>query len=162
MTRVNWSWYLKKGVLILVEKIVTPGRVIMGRLKKGDDLLSALTEICVKNSITAGEVRAIGAVTKARVGYYKQQKREYTYISFAEPLEIISLVGNISLKDKEPFVHAHITLMDEEGHSYGGHLAPGTEVFACEYIIQEYHTGDQGLNRVYNEKTGLALWEDGK
>ncbi len=34
------------------------------------------------------------------------------------------------MKDGEIFVHAHITLADRKGRAYGGHLMPGTMVFA--------------------------------
>ena len=48
---------------------VTPGRKIMGRLAKGEDLLAALTNCAREHGITLGEVQAIGAVSQARVGY---------------------------------------------------------------------------------------------
>ena len=48
---------------------VTPGRKIMGRLAKGEDLLAALTNCAREQGITLGEVQAIGAVSQARVGY---------------------------------------------------------------------------------------------
>ena len=51
---------------------VTPGRKIMGRLAKGEDLLAALSKVAREHGITLGEVRAIGAVSQARVGYYHQ------------------------------------------------------------------------------------------
>jgi len=49
---------------------LTNGRKIMGRLPKGADLLGALEEQCRTHQITLGEVRAIGAVTRARLAYY--------------------------------------------------------------------------------------------
>ena len=81
---------------------VTPGRKIMGRLAKGDDLLGALSSCAREHGITLGEVQAIGAVTQARVGYYHQAERKYYFLELPRPLEIVSLIGNISLKDGEP------------------------------------------------------------
>jgi len=52
-------------------------------------------------------------------------------------MEISSCLGNISLKDGEIFVHAHVTLADKEGRVLGGHLAPGTIIFAAECRITE-------------------------
>jgi predicted DNA-binding protein with PD1-like motif len=66
-------------------------------------------------------------------------------------------VGNISIKDGKPMVHAHVTLADGEGRAYGGHLAAGTPVFACEFAIHEY-TADQVLARQNDPETGLMLW----
>ncbi len=136
---------------------VTPGRRIMGRLAKGEDLLAALTKCAREHGITLGEVQAIGAVSRARVGYYNQAERKYQYIELNDPREILSLTGNISLKDGEPMVHAHITLSGDDGRAVGGHLAEGTLVFACEFAIQEYRSAT-ALVRQMDDPTGLFLW----
>jgi predicted DNA-binding protein with PD1-like motif len=129
----------------------------MGRLAKGDDLLPALEKFCQEQNITLGEVRALGAVAHARVGYYDQEQRGYCFLELNQPLEILTLVGNISLKDGKPMVHAHVTLGDTTGRAYGGHLAAGTPVFACEFAIYEY-SADQALIRQNDPETGLMLW----
>ncbi len=136
---------------------VTPGRRIMGRLAHGEDLLAALERIAQERGITLGEVRALGAVTQARVGYYNQAERTYYFLELARPLEIVSLFGNISLKDGKSMVHAHLTLSDADGRAFGGHLAPGTLVFACEFVLQEYEAAEPFLRRM-DEPTGLFLW----
>ena len=137
--------------------VKTTGRRIMGRLAKGDDLLRALGDHCAKAGITLGEVRAIGAVTKARVGFYDQSGRVYTYLERDEDLEILSLIGNVSLKDGAPFVHAHVVFGDAQGKAWGGHLAEGCPVFACEFEIQEYQA-DKAFERGLDKDTGLFLW----
>lgn len=131
--------------------------ILMGKTGHGDDLLEEITDICRKNSITLGRVEAIGSVQKARLAYYNQQTREYQFFTIDAPLEIINFSGNISLKDGEPTVHAHISLADKTGQTYGGHLAPGTVVFACEFIIEVF-TG-QVFERKLDKLTGLPLWE---
>ncbi len=136
---------------------VTPGRILMGRLQKGDDLLQALETMCSGENIRLGEVSALGAVKNARIGYYDQNRREYFYIELAEHLEILKLAGNVSLRDGKPFVHAHATFGNEKGEAFGGHLAEGTEVFACEYIIREY-LSTASLERSHDDATGLFLW----
>lgn len=138
---------------------VTPGRKIMGRLAKGEDLLAALETCAREHGITLGEVRAIGAVSQARVGYYYQTERKYDFLDLTRPLEIASLIGNVSLKDGQPMVHAHVTLSDADGRAFGGHLAEGTLVFACEFAIQEYQSAVP-LARQMDEPTGLFLWPD--
>jgi len=138
---------------------VTPGRRIMGRLAKGADLLAALEQVAREQGITLGEVKAIGAVSQARIGYYHQAERQYYFLDLAQPLEIASLMGNISVKDGHPMVHAHVTLSDAQGRAFGGHLAEGTIVFACEYLIQEYQAA-AALVRGLDEPTGLFLWPD--
>ena len=136
---------------------VTPGRKIMGRLAKGEDLLAALSKVAREHGITLGEVQAIGAVSQARVGYYHQTERQYYFLDLARPLEIASLIGNISVKDGEPMVHAHVTLSDSDGRAFGGHLAEGTLVFACEFTIQENQSATPLVRRM-DDPTGLFLW----
>jgi len=134
------------------------GSGLVGRLSHGADLLEELTRLCSDNRISFGRVEAIGAVQRARVGFYTQSEREYEFTSIDRPLEILNLTGNVSLKDGVPMVHAHITLEDRDGRVYGGHLAPGTVVFACEYMLQRI--GGAAYVRDFDEETGLALWQE--
>jgi predicted DNA-binding protein with PD1-like motif len=136
---------------------VRPKDVVMGRLSHGADLLEELTRLCVGRGVTLGRLEALGAVQKARVGFYDQAKRVYDYVDLDQPLEITKLVGNVSLKDGKPFVHAHVTLSDAAGRAYGGHLAEGTIVFACEFVLEAYE--GPAFERGHDEQTGLALWQ---
>ena len=137
-------------------KPVSSREIFMGKLSCGCDLLEELTDVCVKLNVRLGRVEAIGAIQKARIGFYNQESREYQFSSLDCPLEIAHLIGNVSLKDGKPFVHAHVTLADEEGKSYGGHLAPGTLVFACEFVLEAFD--GERFERGPDEETGLPLW----
>ena len=128
----------------------------MGKLRHGSDLLEELGLFCLKQGIQLGRVEAIGAVQNARLGYYDQQTRQYQFLVLNEEFEITKLNGNVSLKDGKPFVHAHVTIADESGKCYGGHLAPGTMVYACEFIMEAFE--GPIFERVSDEKTGLPLW----
>ena len=132
------------------------GKVILEGLPHGSDLLEAITDLARENGIKVGTIMAIGAVKRARIGYYDQTAREYRERDIEEPMEISSCLGNISLKDGEIFVHAHITLADSEGRVAGGHLCPGTIIFAAECRITELK--GESLVRSYDETTGLSLW----
>ncbi len=131
-------------------------RVVVGRLERGDDLLQALTGVCRAEGVRLGRVEALGAVERARLGFYDQRERVYRYWEVDEPLEILALVGNVSLRDGQPMVHAHVTLGDHAGRALGGHLVEGTRVFACEYALEVLEGAD--LHRGLDEATGLPLW----
>ncbi|MCC3144828.1 DNA-binding protein [Halanaerobium sp. Z-7514] len=126
------------------------------RLQKGDDLLQNLSQIAKENEIKLGSINALGAVFKVVFSYYDQQQREYISLEKEGDFEILNLNGNISLKDGEPMVHAHIILADQNGNSFGGHLEEGTKVFASEIQIEEFSKPDK--NRKYDQATGLTLW----
>lgn len=140
-----------------VYETIEPKRILMGKLPHGADLLEELTAVCEKENITLGTVQAIGAVQKACIGYYDQDTHTYEFDTLDQHLEIVSLLGNISLRDGKPMVHAHVTLSDEKNVCCGGHLGSGTIVFACEFVI----TSCDGphLVRDHDEQTGLPLWK---
>lgn len=134
------------------------GRTFIGRFDAGKDLLEELNNFCKGNNIRLGIFNLVGAVRNAKLGYYDQKEKKYTgCVEFDKKLEITSCTGNISIKDGEIFVHAHITLADREGKAFGGHLMPGTEIFAAEYSIQEFTGKD--LIRGKDDITGLPLWD---
>lgn len=132
-------------------------KMFMGKLAHGADLLEEITKICVDQDICIGRVEALGAVKKARLGYYNQKNQEYHFFDLDQTLEITNLTGNISIKDGAPVVHAHVTLSDKDGHAYGGHLAPGTIVFAGEVAIQVLE--GKKFERGFDQETGLPLWK---
>lgn len=136
---------------------VKRGEIHIGKLDHGADLIAEITAICRDRGIRLGKVQAIGAVQKARLAYYNQTRKVYEFYNLDEPLEILNLTGNISLKNGQPMVHAHITLSNEKGEAFGGHLVAGTTIFACECIIEAF----EGLeySRSHDEITGLPLWE---
>lgn len=68
--------------------------------------------------------------------------------------ELISLMGNVSVKDCVPFVHVHVALGDEDGRVYGGHLVEA-KVFVAEVFVQEL---DVDLRRK-RQAGGLYLWD---
>ncbi|MFH1783425.1 MAG: PPC domain-containing DNA-binding protein [bacterium] len=137
---------------------VKEGRVFIGRLDHEGDLLDSLTSVCKENNIKLGVFSVIGAVRGAKLGFYDQEQKKYEErINIKKKLEITSCNGNISLIDSDIFVHSHITLVDREGNCYGGHLMPGSRIFAAEYYIKEL-TGAV-LARKNDPETGLSLWE---
>lgn len=151
------GWKREGGIKMLA--IGRMGRVVVGRLPRGADLLEGLARVAAENGIRNGWVEAIGAVSRARFGCYDQAAKKYGYIERDEPLELLALAGNVSEKSDapgKPFVHAHVTLADERGNALGGHLAEGTTVFVAEYRISEIT--DVALSRSPDGETGLSLW----
>lgn len=134
-----------------------PGRVLAFRLAYGVDLLTALQKIVEEHEIRFGWIKFLGGVQKAKVGYYLQDRKEFVTFNLEEPMEILSGLGNVSLKEGRPFVHAHVTFLNKEGKVLGGHLLEGTVMLAGEVFIQELVL-PAPPERVYDELTGLYLW----
>ena len=132
------------------------GRVWVGRLATGDDVVEEIERAAAQHDVRAAWVSAIGAVSRAAFAYYEQNERRYLELESGEHHEIVGFIGNISIRDDRPFLHAHATFASRTGAAVGGHLLRGCEVFAAEIEIREM-TGVE-LVRTPDEVTGLALW----
>ena len=132
------------------------GRAFAGRLATGSDLVDEIERFCLEREVTAAQVTVIGAVRRARYAYYEQDDHRYRELESDAHHEIVGFVGNVSLRDDKPFLHAHGTFADADGATVGGHLMRGIEVFAAEVMIREL--GEVSLVRLPDEETGLALW----
>ncbi len=132
-------------------------RVYQGSLEKGADILEGLFHIMKQHRIPAGVISGIGAVTEARLAYYNQETKTYEERAFLEHLEIVSMRGNISIKEDALFPHLHTVLSRKDFTAIGGHLLPKTHVFAFEFEILPF-TGDPFV-RGFDEATGLFLWK---
>lgn len=132
------------------------GRFFLGSLPYGKDLIESVEDFCKETSIQMAVFSAIGSVTSVTLGCYDPKQQVYVTFSEEAPLEIIACIGNVSVKEGSPFVHAHIVLSDEKGKITGGHLFSETIIFAGEINLQEL-TG-KPFERAYDNKTGLMLW----
>jgi uncharacterized protein len=132
------------------------GRAFVGRLATGSDLVEEIERLCAEQGVLAAQVTVIGAVRRASYAYYEQVDHRYLELESATHHEIVGFVGNVSLRDDRPFLHAHATFADATGATVGGHLLRGCEVFAAEVMIREL--GDVSLVRAHDDQTGLALW----
>jgi len=133
-------------------------RTFVGNIPHGADLSESFNKIVIEEDIRVGKITAIGAVKQAVIGYFDQNTKEYKTIELDGGYEILNCTGNVSTRDRKLFVHAHITLGDKDGKVFGGHLMPGTKVFACEVIIDEF-TGED-LIREKDRTTELFLWKN--
>ena len=138
---------------------VGKGRTFIGSFAHGKDLLESLHAFLKENNIRFGYFNIIGAVKKAKLGYYKQDEKKYIdCVNLEKTLEISTCMGNVSIMNDKVFAHAHVVFSDHQGNCYGGHLMPGSVIFACEYVIQEFL--GEPLSRVKDHRTGLMLWSE--
>ena len=133
------------------------GRSLLARLDNVAEIIGQITDIVRERKIEAASFYAIGALTRADLGYYDQASHEYHVTPVEVPVELASCSGNVSLLDGEPFVHAHAVLADGQSHTWAGHLVRGS-IFAAELYLQEL-PGPR-LNRTHDPITDLNLWSE--
>lgn len=129
---------------------------LLVRLRPDTDLVQAIAGLAGSTGIEAGSFTAIGALKRARLGYYDQKNHKYRGIAIESPQEMVSCIGNISLSEGRPFVHAHVVLADEAGNTKAGHLLEGI-IFAAEVHLRRLE--GPKLERKYDKVTNLWLWD---
>lgn len=124
------------------------------RLQRTESVHEVLHTFLQEQGITAGTLQAIGAVEQPTISFYELATKTYNKQTLNGEYEVLSLLGNISLKDGKPFAHMHITLGDSTFATIGGHLNDAIVSITLEVIITPLATT---LNRVFDEETGLHL-----
>ena len=113
------------------------GNAYMIRLEKGEEIAESLKRFCQEKGIKSGSISGIGATDNVSLKYYDLAKKQYTAKHFrSENYEILSINGNVSLLNDEPFTHIHITLSDSHHHAFGGHLESAVISVTCEIALQ--------------------------
>lgn len=135
--------------------------IIVARFNVGDDLFLSIKKSVSNHEIKAGSFTLIGAIDKAKYGFYHPAKKTYTISEWipttnsSPALEILSCVGTIAQLDEEPIIHGHITLAGEKGEIMGGHLLEGCRVNpTAELVIFAF---DGILQRRMDRALNLAL-----
>ncbi len=121
---------------------------------KGDEVIAGLTDFAKQNQLTAAQLTAIGAFSKATLGYFDREKKDYIKIPVDEQVEVLSLVGDIALSKGEPKVHAHVVVGKSDGTTRGGHILEAHVWPTLEVIVVE---SPKHLQRKTDQETGLAL-----
>lgn len=133
-------------------------RHVVGRVFRGRGLQEALREIVTEHDLKTAWFSALGAFEWIDVTEYCQNELKYEEAHRFERCELLSMQGNLSDRDGEPFWHLHATVSRrEDGRevTYGGHVLDGV-VFALEFHIECFDGLD--LPRSRDEATGLHLW----
>jgi uncharacterized protein len=122
--------------------------------EKGDEFISGLHAFAKENSLTASYFTAIGAFSDAVLGYFDLEKMDYKKIPVNEQVEVLTLVGNITLSEGEHKVHAHAVLGKADASAIGGHILEGYVWPTLEVIVEE---SPKHLIRRKDSETGLPL-----
>lgn len=121
---------------------------------KEDEVVREITAFARRERVTAAHFTAIGAFADAVLGYFDPAHKDYRRIPVSEQVEVLTLAGDIAVKDGEPKVHAHVVLGRADGSTRGGHLLEAHVWPTLELILTE---SPAELRRRSDAETGLAL-----
>lgn len=131
------------------------GNKIIARIDKGEEILTTIKEISVKENIKLASVQALGATDEFTVGVYKVDEKKYYANEFKGYFEIVSLTGTINTMDGEFYTHIHMSAGNDKGEVFGGHLNKAIVSATCEMVIDII---DGNVDRNYDEETGLNVF----
>lgn len=105
-------------------------------IERGEKLADVLNRAVTEQKILGGLISGLGALKDVEMGYYELDKHDYIRKTFSEEdYELISLNGNISLRDGKPYCHVHASLGRSDFSVFGGHLFEATVAVTCEISI---------------------------
>ena len=125
-------------------------------LERGEEIFESLYKIIEDLNIKFGWINGIGAASNIILGAYPSSTKEYIKKKFHGEFELANLMGNITTKKNNPFIHIHATISDEECNAFAGHLFTATIAVTCELIL---NISNKPIIRKECNEIGLYLWD---
>ena len=132
------------------------GKTIVMRIDKGEEILTQLKAMALKENVQLASVRALGATNDFTVGVFKVDEKKYYANHFTGDFEIVSLTGTISTMNGEYYAHLHMSAGDAQGRVFGGHLNEAIISATCEMVVEVI---DGRVERAYDDDIGLNLFK---
>jgi len=126
--------------------------ILIIRLDQNESVNEKIIEACKKHKIkTAVVLSGIGQLKNVELGYFKK-KGDYSPEIFHNPLELLSLSGNIVKNNENYILHLHSILGDDKKNAIGGHFISGQISVTAEIFIKKIGIS---IIRKKDKKTGL-------
>jgi len=121
----------------------------------GDELASGLKRFATEQKLAGSSFKAIGALSSAKLGWFNWETKKYQIaVALDEQIELLSMIGDIALKDGQPQVHAHVVVGKSDGTAHGGHLQEAHVRPTCEVVLTE---SPRHLQKQIDPESGIAL-----
>ncbi|MDQ0333533.1 putative DNA-binding protein with PD1-like motif [Mesorhizobium sp. YL-MeA3-2017] len=131
------------------------GETLIVVLDDGEDAFSRLQEFARKEGVSAASLTAIGAFSRATVGWFDFASKSYKEIAVDEQCEVLSAIGDVAVGDDgKASLHVHVVLGLSDGSTRGGHLLKGTVHPTLEVVLTETPAK---LRRRKRPALGIAL-----
>ncbi|MFA9465618.1 MAG: PPC domain-containing DNA-binding protein [Velocimicrobium sp.] len=126
------------------------------RLDPGEEVIASLIRLCELERIELASVSGLGAVGSALLGVFDTENKQYYSKEFKGLYEITSLIGTITQKNGDPYLHLHMVIGNPNtDECHGGHLYKSVVSATAELVV----TGIPGkVGRIENKDIGLNLF----
>ena len=135
----------------------------------GEEVTQAVTRFAGELGVRGASLTGIGALSRARLGWFNPATKEFRENRIEEQAEVLSITGNIATGedghdhghahlhgDGDVKLHMHIVLGCGDATVRGGHLVEGWVAPTMELIVEE---AEAYLTRGVDAPTGLVLLE---
>ena len=127
------------------------------RLDPGEEIVEQLTALVERENVRLGSVSALGAANDVTIGIFATGEKQYHAQRYQGDYEISALVGNVTRKEGEPYLHLHITIGNPvTGQVHAGHLTSCVISATLELFLQVW---DGQVGRKFSDRVGLNLLE---
>lgn len=122
---------------------------------KGDEVMAELLAFVRTENISSAHFNALGAFSDVTFGFFERERKDYKRIKIAEPVEVMSFVGNVATTESgETKIHVHVVVGKSDGSAHGGHLFEARVWPTLEMIFIQ--TPERLLRKI-DDQTNLAL-----
>lgn len=126
------------------------------RLDRGEEIVASLKTIAEKENIKLAYLTGIGAVGRVTAGVFDTKEKVFKGRRWEGDLKVVSIGGNINTMNGETYIHFHISVADEQGNVFGGHLQEAVISGTGELVLTEMNGT---VDRKFDEEIGLNLFE---
>ena len=125
-------------------------------MAQGDDVIASILAVVKQEGIDSASISGIGAVKDVTLGFYNLSRKEYDQKPFSGNFELVSCLGNVSEKEGEPFVHAHVSMSGPDFNTISGHLFSAKIAVVGEFVLRPF---ENKVVRKMDDDVGLAVWD---
>lgn len=122
----------------------------------GDRLTDQIMAFATDHKISAAYISGIGGLSAVTLAYFEWATKEYNPIPLKEQVELVSFIGNLSMAEGKPKLHAHVVVGRSDGSTMAGHLLDAVVRPTAELVLVE---SPVTLVRVMDGESRLPLFD---
>jgi predicted DNA-binding protein with PD1-like motif len=122
--------------------------------ESGDEVISELRKFVEEYKVSAARFSAIGAFSDATLAYFDWERKEYLDLPIEDQVEVLTLTGDVAVKNGEPSIHAHVIVGCRDGSAKGGHLKDAHVRPTLEMMLEK---SPAHLHKSFHKESGLML-----
>ena len=105
---------------------------------RGDEFIESLMAFAKAHSIRGAHFAGLGAFETSTISWWNWDTKQYEKHEIAEQVEVLSIIGELTMFEGDVRVHAHVTLGLRDLSVIGGHLFRGLVRPTLEVHLTDY------------------------